>query len=88
MGRKDAHRCEILGLVWHVLRVPILTLLLILEPIIALACGGLALLGVLTTIFFTVIAAPHFPMWTMLSISIGFGVALVLYEGAIRVLAD
>jgi hypothetical protein len=44
--------------------------------------------GVLSTVFFKLIAAPHFPTWTMLTISISFALALVLYEGAIVVLSD
>jgi hypothetical protein len=73
---------------WHVVRLPIVMLLVILEPVVALVFGAFALLGILTTIFFKLIAAPHFPTWTMLAISISFGLALVLYEGAIAVLSD
>jgi hypothetical protein len=47
--------------------------------------GGLALAGVLTTIFFVLIHAPHFPAWTMLTLSIGFGLALMFYEALLRV---
>jgi hypothetical protein len=67
---------------------PMVMFLVALQPAVALVCGGLALLGLLTTVFFKLIAAPHFPTWTMLVISIGFGLALVLYEGAIVVLSD
>ena len=88
MRRDTESRREIVRWLWHVVRLPIVTLLVILEPVVALVCGALALLGVLTTIFFKLIAAPHFPTWTMLTISIGFGLALVLYEGAIVVLSD
>jgi hypothetical protein len=63
-------------------------LLVILEPVFALICGGLALLGVLLTLFFKLIEAPHFPAWTMLTISIAFGLALLVYEGLIRVFSD
>jgi hypothetical protein len=69
-------------------RLPVVMLLVILEPVVALLSGSVALLGLLTTVFFKLIAAPNFPTWTMLSISIGFGLALVLYEGAIVVLSD
>jgi hypothetical protein len=31
---------------------------------------------------------PHFPTGTMLAVSIGFALVLVLYEGLIRVLSD
>ena len=70
---------------WFVIRLPIFTLLVIVEPVAALVLGGLALAGVLTTIFFVLIHAPHFPAWTMLALSIGFGLALMFYEYLLRV---
>jgi hypothetical protein len=73
---------------WRIVRLPVLMLLVILEPFVVLACGALALLGMLATIFFKLIDAPHFPTWSMLSISISFALALVLYEAVIRVLSD
>ena len=88
MRPDNEDRREIIRWLWHIVRLPIVMLLVILEPVVALACGALALIGVLTTVFFKLIAAPHFPTWTMLTISIGFGLALVLYEGAIKVLSD
>jgi hypothetical protein len=72
-------------LLWFLVRLPIFTLLRILEPVAALVLGGFALAGVLTTIFFVLIHAPHFPAWTMLTISIGFGLALMFYEALLRV---
>ena len=73
---------------WHIVRIPAVTLLVILEPIVAFACGALALLGVLTTLLFALLQVPHFPTGTMLAVSIGFALVLVLYEGLIRVLSD
>jgi hypothetical protein len=70
---------------WQLIRLPIFTLLVILEPVVALVLGGAALAGVLTTIFFVAIHAPHFPAWTMLALSVGFGPALMLYEAILRV---
>jgi fructose-specific phosphotransferase system IIC component len=70
---------------WLLVRLPIFTLLVILEPVIALVLGGLALAGVLTTIFFVAVHAPHFPAWTMLTMSVGFGLVLMLYEAVLRV---
>jgi hypothetical protein len=69
---------------WFLVRLPVFTLLVILYPIVALVLGGLALGGVLTTILFVSIRAPHFPAWTMLMISIGFGLALMFYETLLR----
>jgi hypothetical protein len=70
---------------WFLVRLPVFTLLVILEPVVALVLGGVALAGVLTTIFFVSIRAPHFPAWTMLTISTGFGLALIFYEALLRV---
>jgi hypothetical protein len=70
---------------WFLVRLPVFMLLRILEPVAALVLGGFALAGVLTTIFFVLIHAPHFPAWTMLTISIGFGLALMFYEALLRV---
>jgi hypothetical protein len=70
---------------WFLVRLPVFTLLVISEPVVALVLGGLALAGVLTTIFFVLIHAPHFPAWTMLTISVGFGLALMFYEALLRV---
>jgi hypothetical protein len=72
---------------WWLVRFPLVVLLVVLEPVVTFLCGALALLGVLTTIFFVLIQAPHFPAGTMLAISIGFICVLVLYEALIRALS-
>lgn len=79
---------RVLRWLWNVGRLPVLLPLVILEPIVAVLLGGMALLGLLATVFFKVIAAPHFPTGTMLAVSISFALALVLYEGTIRILSD
>lgn len=82
--RREFASAALLRGLWFLVRLPVFTLLVILEPVVALVFGGLALLGVLTTIFFVFIHAPHFPAWSMLSISIGFGLALMFYEALLR----
>lgn len=74
-----------LRLVWRLIRLSILTFLVILQPVVGLVFGGLALLGVLVSFFFKLSgAAPHFPFLMMLAISVGFGVSLIGYEALIR----
>ncbi len=89
MRRDNAEQPELAAAIlhglWFLVRLPVSTLLVIMEPVVALVFGGLALAGVLTTIFFVLIHAPHFPAWTMLTISIGFGLALMLYEALLRI---
>jgi hypothetical protein len=88
MHLSNAYVLGSLRCLWLLVRLPVLTLLVILEPVVAFVLGGLALAGVLTTIFFKLIDAPHFPAWTMLCLSVGLGLALVVYEAVIRVLSD
>ena len=74
-------------LAWIAIRLPALLVLVILEPIVTALCGTLALLGVLTTIFFLLVGPPHFPWITMLAVSLGFVIVLVPYYGLIDLLS-
>jgi hypothetical protein len=49
--------------------------------------SAIAVLGVLTTTLFYFIGAPHFPVFTMLAMSVGFVFCASLYVGVIRVLS-
>ncbi len=72
-------------IVWRLIRLSILTFLVILRPVVGLAFGGLALLGVLMSFFFELSGdAPQFPFLIMLAISVGFGLVLIGYEALIR----
>src|ERR1700730_2838589 len=74
-----------LRLLWRLIRLPIWTCLVILQPVVGLVFGGLALLGVLMSFFFKLSgAAPHFPFLIMLAISVGFGLVLIGYEALVR----
>jgi hypothetical protein len=75
-----------LRLLWQCVRVPTLTLLIILEPVVRVVFGLLALLGVLTALFWKLVGPPHFPFVLVLSISVGFGLALMLYHKVICLL--
>ena len=74
-----------LRFVWRLARLPILMFLVILQPVVGLVFGGLALLGVLMSFFLKLSgAAPHFPFLTILAISVGFGLVLIAYEALVR----
>jgi len=88
MDGETTYGVRTLRALWHIARLPVVALLVILEPVVAFACGALALLGVLATLFFWSISMPHFPAFTMLVISLSFVGALVLYEGLIRLLSS
>ncbi len=74
-------------LLWLGVRLPVLLVLVILEPVVTALCGALALLGVLTTIFFLLVGPPHFPWIPMLAISLGFVLVLIPYYGLIELLS-
>jgi hypothetical protein len=75
----------LLRLVWRLIRLTISTFFVIIQPVVVLVFGGLALLGVLMSFFFKLSgAAPHFPFMIMLATSVGSGLALIGYEALIR----
>jgi hypothetical protein len=73
---------------WRVACFPALMLLVILEPLLTFAFAALALLGLLTTLFFYLVGPRDFPLWTMLALSLGFAIALVPYHELIRLLSN
>ena len=73
---------------WRAACLPVLMVLVILEPLVTFVLGGLALLGLLTTLFFYFVGPPELPVWTMLALSLGFAIALVPYHALIRLLSN
>jgi hypothetical protein len=74
-----------LRLLWHAVRLPVYVFLAILEPVVSFVLGALALLGVLTALFFKFYGAPHFPFALMLGVSVGLGLMQVGYYALLRV---
>src|SRR5271167_1818470 len=75
-------------LLWHLACLPILLVLVMLEPLVSFLLATLALLGLLTTLFFYLVGPPEFPVWTMFALSFGFAIALVPYHALIRLLSN
>jgi|SRR5579863_852082 len=82
----DLGRCA-LWVVWQSIRLPLFLFLLVLEPVVTFVLGGLALLGVLTALFWRFCGPPNFPFFLMLGISLGFALAVVVYRKLLRFLA-
>ena len=76
-----------LWVVLRCIRLPLLLFLLVLEPVVTLVLGALALLGVLTALFWKLFGPPNFPFLLMLGISLGLELALIVYRKLIRLLA-
>lgn len=73
-----------LGALWHAVRLPTLSFLLILLPVVRLVLSTVSLVGVLTAFLFKAIALPNFHFWLVLCFSLGCMLLLLAYEGLIR----
>ncbi len=82
----DLGRCA-LWVVWRCIRLPLFLLILVLEPVVTFVLGVLALLGVLTALFWKFFGPPNFAFLLMLSISLGVELALIVYHKLLRLLA-
>jgi hypothetical protein len=76
-----------LARVLTIVRLPIVALLLLLEPVVNVVCGAVAVLGLLAAVAFELSAVgPRFPFLQVTAISLAFGVLLILYHSAIALL--
>jgi len=74
-------------LLWQPVRLPALTLLVILEPIVRFVLSVSALLVLLTALFFkATLDRPDFPFWGMVAGALGCVLLLSLYYGVMRLL--
>ena len=73
---------------WAVIRLPIVALLLLLEPVVSFVCSAGLVLGLLTCIVWELsAAAPQFPLGKMLVFSFGCPVVLFLYQALLSLFA-
>ena len=87
MGAGSSSLQSMRGL-WRIAGLPVLLLLVILEPLVTFVFAALALLGLLTTVFFFLVGPPGFPVGTMLVLSLGFAIVLLPYHALIRLLSN
>lgn len=68
-------------------RLPVVALLLLLEPVVNVVCGAMVVLGVLGAVAFELSAVgPRFPFLQVAAISLAFGGLLIVYHSAIALL--
>ncbi len=78
----------LIWLTWQAIRVPILALLMILEPIVSTLLVAAALLGMLTAFVWKLASdRPDFPFFGTLALSVGCFLLLILYHEVIRMLS-
>ena len=88
MGAGSANLNQPVRGLWRIAGLPVLLFLVILEPLVTFVFAALALLGLLTTVFFYLVGPPGFPVWTMLALSLGFAIVLLPYHALIRLLSN
>jgi hypothetical protein len=77
-----------LRVAWHSIRLPILAVLVVLEPFVCVVLSALTVLGILSALFNRfLLRLPHFPFWMMLGVSVGCATLLLMYYGIIRILS-
>jgi len=76
-----------LWLLWQCIRLPLFLLFAILEPVITSVLGLLALLGILTALFWKLAGYPHFPFLSALGASLLLGLMLAGHQALLRLLA-
>ena len=71
--------------VWTLLRLPVLALLVILEPVARVVLAGFALLMTLTAFFWgALLGLSAFPFWGILALAIGAWLLLGFYYALVR----
>jgi hypothetical protein len=73
---------------WMLLRLPVLAILVILEPLVRVLLGAFALLLVLAALFLECVAPQgSMPFWGMLATAVGCVALLALYYAIVRILS-
>jgi hypothetical protein len=74
-------------MIWRLVRLPLLALLILLEPFVRTILSGVSLLGIVSTLVFKTVASSRgFPLWGTLTLSLGCMMVLMGYYTVIRAL--
>lgn len=76
----------LLWCLWQAIRLPLLGLLVILEPVVRFVLSAFALLMTLTAFFFEFASTRPFPFLGILAVALGAFCLLAVYEGLIQLL--
>jgi hypothetical protein len=79
---------RVLWILWQVVRLPVLAVLLVLEPFVSLILTAFGFLGIVVALILKFSGdLPHFPFWLMMAFSIGALLLLMAYHAFIRILS-
>ena len=75
---------SVLWILWQMVRLPLLAVLLVLEPFVSLILTAFGLLGIVVALLLKLSGdLPHFQFWLMIAFSIGSILLLMTYHGLI-----
>jgi hypothetical protein len=75
-----------LWILWQVVRLPVLAVLLVLEPLVGLILTAFGFLGIVVALILKFSGdLPHFPFWLMMAFSIGALLLLMAYHALIGI---
>jgi hypothetical protein len=73
-------------LIWQIVRLPVLAVLLVLEPFVNLVLTAFGFLGIVVALILEVSGdLPHFPFWLMMAFSVGAILLLMAYHALIGI---
>ena len=76
----------VLWLLWQIIRLPVLAVLLVLEPFVSLVLTAAGFLGIVVGVILRFSGdLPHFPFWEMMAFSIGALLLAVAYQAVIGI---
>jgi len=76
----------VLCILWQVVRLPVLAVLLVLEPFASLILTAFGFLGIVLALILKFSGdLPHFPFWLMIAFSVGALLLLMVYHVLIGV---
>lgn len=75
---------SILWLLWQIVRLPVIAVLLVLEPFVSLILTAFGFLGIVVALILKFSGdLPHFPFWLMMAISVGAILLVMAYHALI-----
>ena len=82
-------RWNVLWILWQVVRLPVVAVLLVLEPFVNLVLTAFGFLGIVVALILKLSGdLPHFPFWTMMVFSVGSLLLLMAYHFLIAVFSQ
>ena len=75
-------------MLWQIVRLPVLAVLLVLEPFVSLILTAVGFLGIVVAVILKFSGdLPHFPFWEMVGFSVGALLLLMTYHVLIGILS-